>query len=400
MNVDPAALTSLEVPAALLLARKVAAHGLGGSDDLNPVGALPAEPLDPGEWNALVETARHERMLGLLAYAVADSALATTDDQTAEVHEAHVAALSADLARERELLELVGVLRGSGLDHRVLKGAAVAHLDYPNPALRSFADVDLLVRAGEWYDAIRVLRDAGWERRFAEPRPGFERRFVKGTVLTRPDDGGIELDLHRTLALGPFGLTVHLEDLWADCEVLCLGDTEVQALAAEERFLHACFHSVLGDTPPRLVPLRDIAQMSHRPNLDLDRVIRLARSWRAEAVLVRGVESAWKTLGLDPADETPIRVRSLSPPPREVKALSVYLSPRRSYVGLCLAAVRVIHRPSDKARYLAALAFPKPDFVSPRYRGRAYRWRVAARTLRAGRGLSAHRTSTATPNER
>jgi hypothetical protein len=339
-------------------------------------------------------------MLGLLAYAVAHDALATTDDQAAEVHEAHVAALSADLARERQLIGLVGVLRGSGLDHRALKGAAVAHLDYPDPALRSFADVDLLVRADEWDDAIRVLQDAGWERSFAEPRPGFERRFVKGMVLTRPDDGSIELDLHRTLALGPFGLTVRLEDLWADCEVLRLGAAEVKALAAEERFLHACFHAVLGDTPPRLVPLRDIAQMSHRPSLDLDRVIRLARSWRAEAVLVRGVELTWKTLGLDPAAEAATCVRSLSPPPREIRALGAYLSPRRSYVGLCLAAVRVIRRPSDKARYLAALAFPKRDFVSPRYRGRASRWRFAARTLRAGRGLRAPRPSPARPNER
>ena len=53
------------------------------------------------------------------------------------------------------------MLRRSGLDHRALKGAAVAHLDYPDPALRSFIDVDLLVRAEEWDDAIQVLREAG-----------------------------------------------------------------------------------------------------------------------------------------------------------------------------------------------------------------------------------------------
>lgn len=400
MNLASALPVTLEVPAATLLARRIAAYGLGGSDAQNAAGSLSGEPLDQGEWSVLLGTARHERMVGLLACAVADAALATTDDQAAEVHEAHVAALCGDLVRERELIRLVGLLRGSGLDHRVLKGAAVAHLDYPDPALRSFADVDLLVRAEEWDDAIQVLREAGWERQFAEPRPGFERRFVKGMVLTRPHDGGTELDLHRTLALGPFGLTVRLEDLWADCEVLRLGAVEVRALAAEERFLHACFHAVLGDRPPRLVPLRDIAQMSLRRNLDLDRVIRHARSWRAEAVLLRAVELAWETLGLDPAAEAATRVKSLSPPSKEIKALGAYLSPRRSYVGLCLAAVRVIRRPSDKARYVAALAFPKRDFVSPRYRGHASRWRVAARTLRVGRRPRAHRPSPTTPDER
>ena len=345
----------------------------------------------------LLATVRHERMLGLFAQVVADAALAATDDQVAELHEAYVAALCADLVRERELIHLVGLLRRSGFDHRVLKGAAVAHLDYPDPALRSFADVDLLVRAEEWEAVIEVLCQAGWERRFGEPRPGFERRFVKGTVLTRRDDGAVELDLHRTLALGPFGLTVRLQDLWENCDLLGLGGEEVRTLPPEVRFVHACFHAVLGDTPPRLMPLRDIAQMGLRPILDLDRVIGLARSWQAEAVLVRGVELAWETLGLNPVVETAARVGSLSPPPRQTRALGVYLSPQRSYVGLCLAAVRVIRRPTDKARYMAALAFPKRDFVSPRYRGHASRWRAAAQGLRGRRGLHAHEPSPTPP---
>ncbi|MGD0945738.1 MAG: nucleotidyltransferase family protein, partial [Acidimicrobiales bacterium] len=175
MNLATALPVAPEVPAATLLARRIAAYGLGGPDAHNAAGSLAGQPLGQGEWSVLLGIALRERMVGLLACAVADAALATTDDQAAEVHEAHVAALCGDLVRERELIRLVGVLWGSGLDHRVLKGAAVAHLDYPDPALRSFADVDLLVRAEEWDDAIQVLREAGWERQFAEPRPGFER---------------------------------------------------------------------------------------------------------------------------------------------------------------------------------------------------------------------------------
>ena len=398
MRLVPAPPATPEVLPASLLARRIAAYGLGGPDAHGTTArSLLVKPLCPGEWTALVRTVRHERMLGLLACAVADGAIATTDDQAAEVHDAHVAALCGDLVRERELIDLVGLLEGSGVDHRVLKGAAVAHLDYPDPALRSFADVDLLVRAEEWEEAIQVLRQAGWERQFAEPRPGFERRFVKGMVLTRPEDGGTELDLHRTLALGPFGLTVRLEDLWADYEVLQVGGVRLRALATEERFLHACFHAALGDLPPRLVPLRDIAQMSLCGKLDLGRVVRHAESWRAEAVLVRAVELAWATLGLDPAAEMVTRVSSLQPSSSEVRALGTYLSSRRSYVGLCIAALRVIRSPSDKARYVAALAFPKRDFVAPRYRSRAARWRVAARTLRADRRHRA-RASANTPH--
>ena len=47
---------------------------------------------------------------------------------------------------ERVLLETVAELDALGAEFRVLKGTAVAHLDYPDPSWRGFGDIDLLVR--------------------------------------------------------------------------------------------------------------------------------------------------------------------------------------------------------------------------------------------------------------
>jgi hypothetical protein len=209
---------------------------------------------------------------------------------------------------------------------------------------------------------------------------------VKGVVLTRiAGDTRTELDLHRTLALGPFGLTVRLADLWDRYDVLQLGGEELHCLEAEERFLHACFHAVLGDFPPRLVPLRDIAEMSLNEDLDLDLVIDLSRSWQAQAVLICAVQLSWATLKLNRSAEPWVRVNLLEPPRRELTRLTPYLSTKRSYVGLCLAATRAIPRPSDKARYLAAMAFPSRQFLAPRYPSRVARWRAATQVLCSGR---------------
>lgn len=370
------------------MARLVAGYGLSRlGDGVQAVPRLLLRPLSDSDWQNLFSVARQERILGVLAHAVRDGAIPASVEQASALHRAHVEQLCGDLIRERTLIGIVELLERAGLDHRVLKGPAVARLDYPEPDLRSFADVDLLVRAEEWDDAIAVLGEDGWQRVFPEPRPGFDRRFVKGVALTRHEgETGTELDLHRTLSLGPFGLTVRLADLWDRYEPLPIGGKELYALGAEERFLHACFHAALGDLPPKLVPLRDIAQMSLYGKLDLDRVINLARAWRAEAVLLHAVELAWDTLSLDTSAELMTRSGSLKPRRRELKALSAYLSPRRSYVGLCLAAVPAIRRPSDKARYLAALAFPRRQFVAPRYSSRVARWRSAARVVLAGRG--------------
>ncbi len=202
-------------------------------------------------------------------------------------------------------------------------------------------------------------------------------------LLTRPD-GGTELDLHRTLALGPFGLTVHLPDLWRHHEPLTLAEgLELRALDLETRFLHACFHASLGDLPPRLVPLRDVAEMALSGKLDIDRVISLAKSWRAQAVLARAAALSCALLQLPAAARGALgELAEVRSPKREVRMLGAYLSPGRSYVLLTVAATRAVRGPVDKFRYVMALAAPTGDFVSPRYVSRRARWGSAVRSLR------------------
>ncbi|MBA3621797.1 MAG: hypothetical protein H0W51_05695 [Euzebyales bacterium] len=58
-----------------------------------------------------------------------------------------------------------------------------------------------------------MLGNCGYRRSWPQLRPGFDRRFGKGAPLRR--DEGWELDLHRTFVMGPFGLTVDLDGLFA-----------------------------------------------------------------------------------------------------------------------------------------------------------------------------------------
>ncbi|MGH9291701.1 MAG: nucleotidyltransferase family protein [Acidimicrobiales bacterium] len=372
------------------LVHRVAGYGLQGAA-VQPSEPFLAAPLPPERWRLFLDEAGYERVLGLVAGAVSNGMLAVTEEQAGELHEHHVAQLCGDLLREGELVGVVALLSESGLDYRVLKGAGVAHLDYPDPAMRSFCDVDLLVRSDEWDEAMAALQAHGWRRQFGEPRPGFDRRFVKAMLLTR-DGGASELDLHRTLALGPFGLTVVLADLWQHLELVSLAGMHVRALGRTARFLHACLHAVLGDYPPRVVPLRDVAQMLFSGRLDAEEVVAMARAWRSEAVVRRAVELACVTLGIGAGDELAEALSSIEAPRRQLRALRSYESPSRSYVRLCVEATRAIPRLSDKARYLVALGFPDAEFAAGRYSGRTERWWRAARVLLKARRGSGRRS--------
>ncbi len=349
------------------LAQAVTAHGLDGAL------ALPGAPVEPPIWAHLMAVARHERITGFLVEAILAGALPVTAEQADEAKVAHRASMATALALEATLVETAALLEQAGVDHRVLKGTAVAHLDYPHPWLRSFGDVDLLVRSSQYDHAIETLVAAGHRRDFPEPRPGFNRRFGKGSCLIGPT--GYEIDLHRTLAMAPYGLRVGLDDLWRRSSAFELAGRLFNALGPEERFLHACFHAVLGNSPPRLAALRDVAQMHLARPLDLDLTRRLSQSWAADAVVARAVTMAGEVLGLGSDGPLSRWTAGFSPGRRDRRFLSVYTGVTPNYAAKSFAAVRAIPRLRDKAAFVFALALPNRRYLEQRQEQPLQRWR-------------------------
>ena len=133
----------------------VAGYGLPGS------APLPDQPIDETTWRGVLELATGDRVTPLLATAVADGALPTTTRQHEQAVMAHEQTMRLCLLLERSLLDVTRELADAGIEHRVLKGAGVAHLDYPSPAQRAFGDVDLLVPSAEYDHALGCLIDFG-----------------------------------------------------------------------------------------------------------------------------------------------------------------------------------------------------------------------------------------------
>ena len=87
-------------------------------------------------------------------------------------------------------------------------------------------------------------------------RPILDRVFAKGATLDDPD--GYEVDLHRTLTPGSFGLAVPEAELWADREPFALGGVTLHALAPATRLTHTAAHHRLGSPVPMLSTARDL----------------------------------------------------------------------------------------------------------------------------------------------
>jgi hypothetical protein len=374
----PSSLPSEHVPQGI--ARRLAAFALPG------VGArqVPAGPIVVREidWPAVRANIEFQRLTGLAVAAWSDNALELPSGASDELEDSHRRAMAWALAVERATLRVHDALGEDGIEAIVLKGSAFAHAFYPDPAWRAFGDLDLMVRGEDLARTGAVLERLGFARTLPEPREGFDRRFGTGAIYRIA--GGIEVDLHRTLVTGPFGLWIRPEELFDATETFDLGGRSLRRLDATTAFLHACVHAALGALPPLLMPLRDLVQIAHTGHPDWDSVTTLARRWRLGPVMGHALKAAFDVLGATAAPEVqPLMDNGW--PRRERRALLAYTTERQRRGARALATVRAIPGIRGKVAYVRALGVPDREFLAARQddaRGSyARRWTVPLRWL-------------------
>jgi hypothetical protein len=320
-----------------------------------------------------------ERLSGLALDAHRRGALALDSAARAELEERHASQRQLDAALEHALVAVVAALDAAGIEYRALKGAALAHLLYPSPDLRSYGDVDVLVGSADFDRAVRTLGDLGFRRRFLEPRPGFDARFAKGSCLARGD--GLEIDLHRTLGPGPFGARLARTDLLArPPRHFVLHGTRVAAFDPELAFVHACFHAALGDSPPRLVPLRDVLE-SIRSGFDAESALELVRVTGCEIVVDRAIALLAGELRVT-AGEVGAHFGAVAHSRLDRWILRTYDADRRSYAAQAAASFWAVPGVRDRAAFTRALAFPTRDYVRAREGSYLGRFRRGTRLVR------------------
>ena len=367
-------------------ARTVAGFGLGGREQPEHVEVADAE------WQALTGKLWSEKLTGLAVAAFRAGVLRVSADRVDDLLDRHRRAMAWCLRIEQRLLLLDERFVGAGIEYAVLKGPAVAHTAYADPSLRGFGDLDVLVRGRDFERACRVLREMGFRRNVPEPRQGFDARFGKAAAHRHEDDA-MEIDLHRTLVLGPFGLWIEPETLLDRAVGFRLAGRPIPRLDDTGMLLNVAMHASLG-WPPALIPWRDVLEISGGMSVDWGVLADQASRWRLSAVLHDAFATAERTLGCSPPPEAAIFAAARIPRD-EARALGTYVGERRRIGGTAVSTLRAIPNVRDKAAYVRALAFPQRTFMDERYptgSSSSYRGRLMTPGRWAWRRLTATRS--------
>ena len=313
--------------------------------------------LDDDDAVSLCAAAPHHGLVALLGAAVEHGCVHVSDTARTAVRHEWAERMAWCVQLDSVLVAVHGRLAACGIPVRVLKGSAVATLDEPDPSWRSYGDVDVLVPPDRLLDAMDALAGIGWHPAVAPTRRWWAARHAKGVTLV--DGSGVQVDLHRLLATGPLGRRVSLSRLFDDGQHFHVGGVLVTALSLRDRFLHACYHAVLGGTfGPRQV--RDVLLLATQ--LTPDSLSAVERDgWSPTVVAVAldraaasgAVPSAWlqwaNTVQRDPTDQASIGAANAS------------------FGAAARADARALARWTSRLGYLAGLGWPSRAHLASRH---------------------------------
>ena len=339
--------------------------------------AAPVE-LSADDADAVAMRARFDRMSGFVSTAIRTGVVEADDATLERVDDGWHEALFGVTLVEALAVRTAAQLDAAGVRWRLTKGAALAHLDYPQQlALRTFGDVDVVIHPDDWQGALDALFAVGHARPSPELRPGWDVRFGKGATLVDAND--LEIDLHLRFAIGRFGVRSHMADLFERQDTIELAGRTIPTLTGPDRLLHACHHLVLGGFSGWRAA-RDVAQLLLITGVDWRETVAVAQRWGVAAVVAAGITGAWARLGLDVAH--PAHDWAVDHPigRRDERAIEVFSS-QRPFRHQALTAVGALS-PTRIPTYLWMLTVPARDARHGRSIGQHLRDRVGDVTRR------------------
>ncbi|HEX6039025.1 nucleotidyltransferase family protein [Longimicrobium sp.] len=334
------------------------------------------------DWDAFLALAERNRLLPLAHRALAERA---DVPETVRSHLRSAYAVNARHALQLagELRRLLDALDQAGVRALAYKGPALAVRAYGHLALRTYSDLDLLVRPADVPTAEGVLRTHGYVStyHFTPAQDAAFRRVDGDYPYHHPRTGGL-VELHGRVSSTRFVAELPTERLMARARPVPIGGGDVPAPADDDLFLALCLHGAKHRWA-RLEWLACAAALAVRAAVDLSAVLRRAGEAGARRATLLALLLARDALGLAlPADveasiETDQSLDALAAEARGLWFADDVDTDEATPANLRFNA-RLMDGPSQRARYAARWLFlpsPEdwtwvrlPDALAPLYR--------------------------------
>ena len=177
-----------------------------------------------------------------------------------------------------------------GIGALVVKGPVLAVRAYGDPAMRSYGDLDLLVRQRDIRRATELMIAAGFTPSVS--LRAIDAGKIPGQYLFSKPDSKLLVELHNDYTLRYFPRRLPLEEFFARPILVPLDAREAPALSVEDELVLICIHGAKHFWE-RLMWIADVAALvSRQTGIDWARAADSAKTVGAERMLHTGLRLA------------------------------------------------------------------------------------------------------------
>jgi Uncharacterised nucleotidyltransferase len=247
------------------------------------------------DWPRLLLLAEEHGVIAHVAACLSDS---SASSMPAEIKETLLARRRAQniltLGLTAELFRVLDGFAARGISALVIKGPVLAVQAYGDPSMRSYGDLDLLVRQRDVRRATELMIASGY--RAAVPLEAIDAGKIPGQYLFFKPDSKLLVELHNDLTLRYFPRPLPIEDFFARQTRVCVDAREVPALSIEDELVLVCIHGAKHFWE-RLSWIADVAALvSRQKGIDWERATASARAVDADHLLHTGLQLAAEVL--------------------------------------------------------------------------------------------------------
>src|SRR6266851_266097 len=207
-----------------------------------------------------------------------------------------------------ELFRILERFTSEGIGAVVVKGPVLAVQAYGDPAMRSYGDLDLLVRQRDIRRATELMSAAGYSA--AVSLRAIDAGKIPGQYLFSNPHAKLIVELHNDGTLRYFPRRLPLEEFFARQIRVRLDAHEAPALSVEDELVLICIHGAKHFWE-RLMWIADVAALvSRQTGIDWQRVADLARAVGAERMLHTGLRLASDLLQARLPDKVQVMVQA------------------------------------------------------------------------------------------
>lgn len=259
------------------------------------------------DWPRLLLLAEEHAVLGQLAACLSnDSALVVPPEIKQSLLDGRRAQNFLTLRLTAELCRLLELFRKQGISALVIKGPVLAVRAYGDPSVRTYGDLDLLVRQRDIRRTTELMIGSGYQA--AIPLSAIDAGKIPAQYLFSNLDSKLLVELHNDLTLRYFPRPLPIEELFARQVRVRVDAHEVPAPCVEDELVLICIHGAKHFWE-RLSWIADVAGLiSQQTNIDWERAVSTAKTVHAEHLLHTGLRLAVDVLQAELPEKVSSRV--------------------------------------------------------------------------------------------